>query len=437
MEGKAIKREVMRTVSNRTIISRTYYDINVEMTSPTNVGGGRTVNTDADVLRNRRGEVFIPGSSLAGAFRNFIGDELDKASVFGFSSDEKGTMSSLMISDLYFIPETVKVSIRDRVSLDDTKIVDNKFDLEVLEAGARGTIHIETIHRESMEDPSEYIDSIILALNEGDIRLGAVKNRGFGRVRVIDIRQKVFKRDDREEWIKYLSGDEETQGSAVAFDDWKEDRNFEPKFEKHTQTLRLQGGISIRKYSAEPGKPDYEHITSNGEPVIPGTSWNGAIRSGAKKILRDLGLKAEDAEKLLQDWFGKKREKEDDRSKNNASWQSRIVFAESVIKGSKMLPMTRNNINRFTAGAKSSALYTELTCIGGETELEYMVRKDKYQLAIEGMMKLVVKDLCMGFVPVGGLTAVGRGVFAGECEEISADDECIKKLYEEVRRYTR
>lgn len=52
--------------------------------------------------------------------------------------------------------------------------------------------------------------------------------------------------------------------------------------------VKLRGGISIRRYSAKKGEPDYRHLTSGREtenPVISGMSCTGAVRRRVKEIL--------------------------------------------------------------------------------------------------------------------------------------------------------
>ena len=59
-------------MSDNGIRKRAYYDIQVTLTSPLNIGNGISLNTDADVMQDGQGRYFIPGSSLAGAFRNYL-----------------------------------------------------------------------------------------------------------------------------------------------------------------------------------------------------------------------------------------------------------------------------------------------------------------------------------------------------------------------------
>ena len=57
-------------MSRNPITERTYYRVKVKTGSPVSVGSGAGLYTDADVLRNGSDEVFIPGTSLAGALRS-------------------------------------------------------------------------------------------------------------------------------------------------------------------------------------------------------------------------------------------------------------------------------------------------------------------------------------------------------------------------------
>ena len=51
-------------------------------------------------------------------------------------------------------------------------------------------------------------------------------------------------------------------------------------------------------------------------------------------------------------------------------------FSESEISGGEMKFITRNSIDRFTAGTKDSALYKEKTCYNGNCDLEIFINKN-------------------------------------------------------------
>ena len=55
------------------ILKRKYYALEIELISPLKVSNGQEIHSDSDVMRNGNGILFIPGSSLAGAFRDYLG----------------------------------------------------------------------------------------------------------------------------------------------------------------------------------------------------------------------------------------------------------------------------------------------------------------------------------------------------------------------------
>lgn len=444
------------TKSENIILERKYYAVKIELTSPLCVSSGEDLNTDEDVLRNREGDVFIPGSSLAGAFREYSGASDNEKEAYGYSEGEKGRMSAVFVSDLYFEGKPA-VSVRDRVRLTDGKTVDNKFDMEIIETGAKGMFFLETVRRKKDQfKVDQEIPVIMKGLDSGEIRLGANKNRGFGRCRIISIGMREFSSDDLEKWTEFMPKRKMTEH----YEPVKDLKNFingqdeEKEYIKVRVPLRLKGGISIRKYSSKPGQADYEQITCNGEPVIPGNSWNGAVRADIRHILKSLGCSQKKISEVIWTWFGWTREdvKEkgfDQWRKKNAdrlgideeklaSEQSLIVLSESIISGGESVLVNRNKVSRFSSAVIDSALYSELSFFGGKTCFEYMIRKDperNYQ-ALAAVMEMVVQDIQAGIVPVGGLVSIGRGIFEADQEqeifrsEKTMTEEAGNALYE-------
>lgn len=424
------------------ILSRKYISIMVKLVSPISISNGENENTDSDIILNRKGEFFIPGSSLAGAFRSYLGVEKNKDCIYGFAEQENGRMSSIYISDLFFLNMNTTKSVRDGVKLSSNKTVDNKFDMEIIEPGIDGVIKLEIVVREG--DSYDYdaeITRIVSGLQSGEIRIGANKNRGFGRIEVSGIYERTFDKNTRTEWITFCkTADCTKREKYVPYDEWIKERPIGgSRYVKASLSLKLRGGISIRKYSAKPGKADYEHITCNGKPVIPGTSWNGAIRSDVIRILNSLGIKDKNkVDNIINQWFGYVHVKKSEDEAEKAS-QSKIVISESIIEGAKPVPMTRNKINRFTA---DGSLYSEISYFDGKTNLEFMVKKDEgsnYK-ALLGMMMLVSSNISKGYVAVGGQVGIGRGIFSADpddpklhySEEVN-EDECMTELYELVK----
>lgn len=416
----------MADTKNSPIIKRIYFKIDVESLSPLAVSNGESELTDSDIIRNSNGECFVPGTSLAGAFRNAL--MLDKKSegIMGYSDGENGRMSSIFISDLDLIHKIDKTnsgmvitSVRDGIKLgDDHQVIDkSKYDMEIIETGVLGSIYINCTIRQGFNeiDYRKAINSIVFKINCGDIRLGANKNRGFGRFEVLNVHTMEFTKDNLEKYLQFKNCFKDVDyDKTFSYEEWlKENGSVESDYVWIEVPLRLTGGISIRRYSTEPGKADYSHMTCNGKPVIPGTSWNGAIRSAVKGILNEVGTNPEYTKHIINEWFGSIKSKENCDTKN-VPHQSNIIIGESIIDGAKKLTMTRNKINRFDASTVDGALYTEISYFGGTTTLSIGVKKDSRDdyLAIIAMLEIVIEEITGGFIAVGGQTAVGRGIFA-------------------------
>lgn len=455
------------TKSSR-VTKRTYYIVHFKLASPLCVSSGTGDIADNDLMLDGEGKPFIPGTSIAGAFRNSLMDKKDKSSVMGFSkvskssetedeSDQIGRMSQILVSDVSLVKkssDSVNISIRDGIKLEDNEKITTgtgKFDMQVVEPGAEGCMRFEVVERENDDekDANEKVKGFIVDLAEGNIRLGTKKNRGFGKLKVLEVGEKGFdltQKDQAEEWLDFLGGDDSSGAEGfppiecIRYEEWKVDKEkykdsyVKVKYAKIRVPLKLKGGISIRKYSTRPGEADYEQLTIKEDedgnkriPVVPGSSWNGAIRSDAARILRD-SLGCKDYKEVINDWFGTVDKEDKDRTQ-----QSKIVISESKIIGATELPMTRVKINRFDSSAVAGALYSEISFFGGETELEIMVRVDKGEdyKAIMGLIYLVIKDIMNGFVPIGGQTAVGRGIFTGseinEFGDLEVND-CLASL---------
>ena len=423
-------------MENKKIVSRYYYAVSVSLASPLHVSSGQDMISNADVLRNKDGIPFIPGTSLAGAFRNYMMLKKNEAGMMGYSKEQEGKMSSLFISDLYLESITndsqIQTSLRDGVALTRERTVENKFDMEIVETGAKGILYFNFLVREK-ENEEEYkklIHFILQGMQEGELRIGGKRTRGFGRFSIEQIYEKRFTKEMVLEWLEFEKAEKElsSYGKGFVYQDWiKTVQKIQAQYIKVSIPLRLTGGLSIRRYSCKPNEADYEQITCNGVSVIPGSTWAGVIRKDVCDILEMIGCKQHQIEMLCNQWFGYSTEKTQE--------QSLIVFGESKLQGDVRLVMTRNKIDRFDASTKEGALYTEISSFGGTTTLEILVKKDRKKdyLPLVGILHLVIENIQKGYLAVGGQTAVGRGIFEADKERTviwsELETESIGALY--------
>lgn len=390
------------------IKSKIYYYVRMELLSPISIGNGDDLLTDHDCLRNSKGVPFIPGTSLAGVFSHYLSDEM--LALFTPKIGDEYKQSPYYISDANIVLDdkkrNVSTSIRDGVKLKPDKIAEDgaKFDFEIVESSTKFDFRIEVIVRDhdNIDKMKKVVDVILYGLNSGEILLGYKSKRGYGKVKIEDVKIKEFTKNSLEEMLLFdkYQMDKYDQYSIPDIDN-------KNKYDYMQVHLRQVGGISIRKYSATAGEVDFEHVTSNGNPVIPGTSWNGLIRRQIAEYLDDDIIS--NCCVKINDWFGEAKKRD------TTGRASNIIIEESIIQDAKRIQITRNKISRFSAGVSNRALFSEVSYFNGDTVLGIKVKKsieeDPDNSRIIGLISLVIKDIDNGFIALGGQTAIGRGLF--------------------------
>jgi CRISPR/Cas system CSM-associated protein Csm3 (group 7 of RAMP superfamily) len=204
-------------------------------------------------------------------------------------------------------------------------------------------------------------------------------------------------------------------------------------------SLELRGGISIREYTtslsdddgpADKDEPYFDYsqmivhgiVDKNGQdvPVIPGTSWAGAFRERYASL-------ADDSRTRTLFGFVSQMGHTETNSK------SRIVFEESSLEGGEWKKITRNAIDRITGGTMDGALYTERTYFGGATDLVIGITPlDGLDSSFFEPLMCAIADLHNGFLSVGGLTSIGRGLFRIRDARLVVNGEPVEGFAEEL-----
>ena len=382
-----------------------YYRLNIKLESPMSIGSGKEKNTDSDIVLTSKGEPYIPGTSLAGIYRSLF-EQKDKEKFFGYIKKEICSHSPIIVYDGKCRNYSKGyISNRDSVELDNYKTAKDgaKFDFEIAETGLEFVSYIELDKNHAQETETAVENIILPALNSGKITLGHKTSRGYGKVSVTCHKKEFDIKTQLDEWLDFDMFDDD----KWSCDDKINIQEYMFDGENIKIPLAQKGAVSIRRYvtdraeSEKESIPDYEQLTlKNADPVIPGTSWAGAFRHR----IRSCGI-CEDKINKLFGYINKTKE-----AKNLNSQKSKIHFSETILHGGEPKIITRNSIDRFSAETKEGALFTEKTYYNGKTVLEIRINKD-----IEPVMKKLVYacivDLCEGYLAVGGLTAVGHGIF--------------------------
>lgn len=404
---------------------RIYYAIELSLATPLCISNGIEEMTDCDVIRDWNGKPFIPGTSFMGAFRNFCEDTKENTKIciekiFGDANDTTGKMSQIWILDFYFDNE-VSVSIRNGVHLENkVSVPEAKYDYEVIEYG-KGTLFMQLLvweedkEKDKEEKLKTAIQVILTGIQSGDIRLGAQKNRGFGKLNIESIYSKEFSKDNLREWIDFTKESMKRGENKRDLEEYIIKKNISYYITIEVP-LRLTGGLSIRQYSTKVNQPDFVSLTrrlnekEDNIVVIPGSSWKGAIRSRMMEILEELKVK-EELKNSCEEIFGYV-DKKNDKAK-----ASDMVILESNLKGNTYIQSRRNQVSRFENATVKGALYEERCAVGGETELIIKIRDDKVDSGwFIGLLILAIKDIQNGYLPIGGEVSIGRGIFEKNSE---------------------
>ncbi|MCA0350440.1 MAG: RAMP superfamily CRISPR-associated protein [Chloroflexi bacterium] len=436
----------------RYIFARTLIHGRLELQSPTLISNGASdLPTDMALLRDLvEARALIPGSSIAGALRAYLKQfGYDAAALFGAELSHEaseGDQSALLVSDA--LSTTIVASmVRDGVRIDGatrTASAGAKYDLELLPAGTCFDLYFELLHEVPFDAEKKYPkwdDSInynqqrlellaqaLYGLEAEQIALGMRKQRGLGLCKVTNWQIWHYRLTEPRQMLQWLEFDRAkppeahyTGPSIGAGLDLPLAQL--PRNQCQIQVeFGLDQSLLIRSASSDPYAPDDRYLETrlaDGKlyPVIPGTSWAGIIRHRAEKILATLKNNAQTLpapDGLISALFGYVAT--DAKARTSKAQKSRVRVHDSLIYPADTdYIQTRIAVDRFTGGPFPSALLAEQPVWGlPETKifLDLTIQDAKdYDL---GLLLLVIKDLWLGDLTVGGEQSIGRGVLTGQ-----------------------
>lgn len=300
--------------------------------APLHVGGyGEEVDTDLPLARDGAGQLYVPGTSLAGALRELaerMFDERDALlrSLWGDVQDDQGQASRVLVDDAVLADaDSLPVEIRDHVGIDrelGSAAEHIKFDRAILPRGTRLGLQLtlevpsklssDAQSEVPSEDPSKapaqdarskalaMLAALKRALQQGELRLGAAKTRGLGLVVLENgqVTEQVFA--SREGILAAVQG---SLGSPVPEDELHAALRAFPLQPRPRLTLTVHwrpAGPLMVKAGGEGIASDMLPLTSavprdgrgNGPPafgvclVLPGSAIKGALRAHAERIVR-------------------------------------------------------------------------------------------------------------------------------------------------------
>jgi len=405
--------------------------------TPFMIGSGEEESSDSDVLRDSDGNVYIPGTSLAGVSRHFLETVgINTDDIFGKieveKEAEKDYESKIKFFDAFATNE-VSTSVRDSVRLVDKISLDgSKFDYEIAEAGAEFIFKIE-LNTCSCEE-KKICSYIINGFRNGDIRIGSKTTRGFGVVDIEDIKYLQLDLTNAEEMETYINLDRDWNVVDKPFSaEELEKARYEGVYETIERDFSLKSFLFIRDYGStkkvegdDSKFVDAQTLTNtNGDPVIPGPSIAGVIRSHCRKILDKAGYKTEkERQDFINDLFGYETEVGEDgklKRENEKKIKSNVLFKECELDKENIvfLNRTRTAVDRFSGSAlQTGALFTgNIACRNDEKQPEKItisikIKKDFKDMKLaKSLINTCLDDLGKGLIAFGGNTGIGAGIF--------------------------
>ena len=357
----------------------------------------RTGGTDGDpqtVLESWDGTALLQGSSLAGALRGWLAaaDAGMAETLFG-SQKQAG---HLLVSDGVF-DRAAERHIRPRLRVDGaTGTADDggKFDVSHIGSGSRFCFTLTWLGLQHCDEELGAVEQLLAALHSGEIRLGAQKSNGFGRVE-LKVRKRAFDLTDPEDRTAWLSDD--CQGVALTLPEVTGARRVTFVVSGRADSLLVKAGAPLVTEDDSKYTPN---LTEGGRPVLPGSSVKGAVRARAEMIAGVLGLPQEKTEAL----FGR-MSADGDNGK-----AGRVFFEDGRLTDEKQRRISRIRINRFTGGVIRGGLFNEepLSC---SVELRISAPDDP---AACGLLLYALRDLGLGLYSLGSGGSIGRGYLSVE-----------------------
>lgn len=188
-------------------------------------------------------------------------------------------------------------------------------------------------------------------------------------------------------------------------------------------TITAKGPLLIKsglEGGADPAVPDMQFVRSNGQVYLPGSSLKGVFRSYAEKIARTVGARC--CNPFDDTFCGKRAEGQNDgrviyRERRyscricqlfgSTVMASRVRFEDAYPQGD-IKPEVRTNvaIDRVLGSVAAGPFDMEVVTKGTfKTEI-HLRNFELWQL---GLLALVLRDLCLGYLPLGFAKSRGLG----------------------------
>ncbi len=382
---------------------------------------------------------YIPGSSIAGSFRNYYERMKGLNEIYAnegkiqdnplFGGQESG-MSLITFYDAFIEGDKSKNDSRPGLMINrDTGTVDvteidgkkpikksgKKFDRYFLSEGHKFLFRFELNNykwSDDFENMEKEFEELLSVFAAGDITFGSNKMIGYGRFSVKKINKSVTDFTSREDVINYLLRNTRYDDiTRKITDNAYRTTNVRFEIDGEISTPLLIRDEVIRSKD----EPDGINIMDGtGNYIIPGSSLKGVIRARAEKIFNTI----EGIDKsIIKNIFGK----EPDRKSGISGQISKFKCYDCPVKNPKKGIYNKIKIDYFTGGVIQGALTDDEVVMGNIhivcTYDNLESKNNGYEKEV-GLLLMVLRDICKGDLNIGSGYAIGRGYISARTLKI-------------------
>lgn len=386
----------------------TYIRLEIKPTSPWRIGAAGEVRNAQEAVTDADGQPIIPSSSLAGAFRHHIGEELAHGLMGKTEEPEQNQETTrYFASDLWFLGVTLQGSVDNRRRTATAisrhrKAARNHGSHDVDEVYDTSTIRLYLRY----EGRAEHVLDLLASW---PVTIGGGVSTGLGQAEVSSLRYRVL---DLENPADVLARVTVSGAGSDAIDKLLE-QGVDRKVEAVAASVVLKAdvcidrlNIAVNNLADDPKADDY---------WFHGTRWKGILRSRVEYIGRSLGMELCGHEET--EWHGCGKCAVCEIFGSGETGVGRWAFGFTKLSEDKVTQheRTRNAIDRFTGGVSPQKLFPERTF--SQERAQFVIRSlvkpekrlEDRHLWVAKALLLALKDINDGFVGIGGRTATGLG----------------------------
>lgn len=433
--------------------------------NPIHVGGmDSNPRVDLPLATNGQGQYYIPGTSLAGTFRSWMESFVNRnnlQALWGFQQENgRGGHASFILVEDAPIQGTV-AEIRDGVRINriwGAAAEQLKYERAILPKGTEIPLNITVDISSKSRDEKSLLTQLLQALENGEIRLGAAKTRGLGKVRLQNLSIQELDFSNRNGIFKILQG----KSDSLNFEDLLKDNFSVTKPPQINIQIHWQPQSSLMVKAEGDGiavdiLPLISKFDNHLTFVLPGSSVKGALRTQAERIVRTVcslsvteDLLQQLEVPLIDDLFGTRAKannqsniKTDIRTNNKIRKGIGAMYIDDCYantkitseKWGKVQSVTSSYeltkalddaelgtiqqafhvaVDRWTGGAADGFLYSNLEPMGiawQPINLQFNLKRlqDELKVAAIALIFLVFRDLANNRIPLGYGTNRGMG----------------------------